>query len=241
MSKAQMYQVSTLQALMLGYSKGVVTVEELTKHGDTGLGTFQDVHGEMIVMDGKVYCADNEGRAEEAAPDIGVPFAAVADMADSKEFTVTAGSSIENLKEQLNIVVDEDFGINSMYVVRMDGYFEQVKARSEKGQKSHHIELSEILKKNQKDFMFEKVSGTLVCMYFPDYMDGINAAGWHFHFISDDKTIGGHVFDLIFSDMPARRKQIHNIQIQLPEDMAFDTYALKSVSKDDVKKVEQSK
>lgn len=38
--------------------------------------------------------------------------------------------------------------------------------------------------------------GSLVCVYYPDYMDGINAAGWHLHFLSDDKKHGGHVFDV---------------------------------------------
>ena len=47
------YQVSTLQALALGFSKSVITVEELLRHGDMGLGTFEDVDGEMIVLDGK--------------------------------------------------------------------------------------------------------------------------------------------------------------------------------------------
>lgn len=48
----KMYQVSTLQALMLGYSRAVISVNELLDHGDIGLGTFTDVDGEMIVLDG---------------------------------------------------------------------------------------------------------------------------------------------------------------------------------------------
>ena len=47
--KNKMFQVSTLQALALGYSRAVITVGELMKHGDIGLGTFEDVNGEMIV------------------------------------------------------------------------------------------------------------------------------------------------------------------------------------------------
>jgi acetolactate decarboxylase len=47
-----MYQVSTLQALALGYTRREITVEELKKHGDIGLGTFEDVNGEMIFIDG---------------------------------------------------------------------------------------------------------------------------------------------------------------------------------------------
>ena len=74
----KMYQVSTLQALALGYSRAVITVEELIREGDTGLGTFEDVNGEMIVMDGHCYRADRKGHVTVVAPETGVPFAAVA-------------------------------------------------------------------------------------------------------------------------------------------------------------------
>ena len=48
-----MYQVSTLNALLLGYTRKVVTVQDLLANGDTGLGTFENVDGEMIVVDGR--------------------------------------------------------------------------------------------------------------------------------------------------------------------------------------------
>ena len=89
------------------------------------------------------------------------------------------------------------------------------------------------------DFTFNHIEGTVVALYFPDYMDGINAAGWHLHFISADRQRGGHVFDLAYESVQAKHVMLHNIQIQLPTDAGFDTYALKSVSKEDVKKVEQ--
>ena len=57
------YQVSTLQALALGFSKSVITVKELIRHGDMGLGTFEDVDGEMIVLDGKCYRAKTQTRS----------------------------------------------------------------------------------------------------------------------------------------------------------------------------------
>ena len=44
-STGKYYQVSTLQALALGFSRSVITVEELLQHGDLGLGTFEDVDG----------------------------------------------------------------------------------------------------------------------------------------------------------------------------------------------------
>ena len=43
MKGSKMFQVSTLQALALGYSRSVITVKELLENGNTGLGTFEDV------------------------------------------------------------------------------------------------------------------------------------------------------------------------------------------------------
>ena len=161
----KMYQVSTLNALLLGYTRKVVSVQELLENGDTGLGTFENVDGEMILVD----------------------------------------------------------------------------ARSENGLKSQHVELKDILNLNQKSFTFSNIAGTLVCLYYPDYMAGINAAGWHFHFVSEDRSKGGHVFNVIMKKGIAILDKISKIEMQLPWEASFDTYALTSVSQKDVKKVEQEK
>jgi acetolactate decarboxylase len=81
-----MYQVSTLQALALGYSRAVITAGELLRKGDTGLGTFEDVDGEMIVMDGQCYRADQNGAVTVVASETGVPFAAVAKLTGNSSF-----------------------------------------------------------------------------------------------------------------------------------------------------------
>jgi acetolactate decarboxylase len=70
-------------------------------------------------------------------------------------------------------------------------------------------------------------------------MDGINAPGWHLHFISDDRTKGGHVFDLELREGTASLMKIDRIEIQLPRDPAFDTYSLKNADQNDIKEVEQ--
>lgn len=237
----KMYQVSTLQALALGYSKTVITVEELLKHGDTGLGTFEDVNGEMIVLDGHCYRAGDDGTVTEAAPDMGVPFSSVTGLVGMRSFSLGSLKNIEALKEELNLRIEEDFGLNSMHVVRIDGSFEKVCARSESGYRAHHVTLKDALSVTQKDFYFERLRGILVCVYYPDYMDGINAAGWHFHFLSEDRKHGGHVFEIIMNEGQVQLDKISRIEIQLPNEPAFDTYSLKEASGEDIKKVEQGK
>lgn len=237
--EVKMYQVSTLQALALGYNKSVITVETLRGHGDTGLGTFEGVDGEMIMLDGHCYRAMVDGVVEEAPQDMGVPFAAISSLKGGKEFALQEIHNIKDLKEKLNLSIEEWFGLNSMHIVRIDGKFKKVSARSETGLKSHHISLKDMLETRQKDFFFDDVEGTLVCVYFPDYMDGINAAGWHFHFLSEDKSKGGHVFEIDMEEGKVHMVKVSQIVIQLPTEAAFDTYSLKQASGDDIKKVEQ--
>ena len=233
-----MYQVSTLQALALGYSRSVLTVGELLKEGDIGLGTFEDVNGEMIVMEGHCYRADQDGCVTVVAPDMGIPFATVARFHGEQQFSLKNMPDIGSLRDELTRKIEERFGLNSMHVLRIDGYFEKVDARSEAPYRSHHVTLKEVLSKNQKAFLFEEIAGSLVGVYFPDYMDGINMPGWHLHFLSDDKLKGGHVFDVTIREGSVKVDKISEIIINLPKEAAFDTYSLKQDLQEEIKSVE---
>lgn len=234
-----MYQVSTLQALAMGYTRAVVTVEELLRHGDTGLGTFENVDGEMIVADGVCYRAMADGTVVTAPPEMGVPFSSVSRLVGSRCFSLEALADIGALKTTLTQRIEEGFGLNSMHMVRIDGAFERICARSESGQRTQHVTLKDMLQDNQRDYFFDEIEGTLVCVYYPDYMDGVNAPGWHLHFLSADRTMGGHVFDLKLRRAQARLDKISRIEIQLPFSPAFDTYSLKNASQDEIRQVEQ--
>ena len=237
----KMFQVSTLQALALGYSRSVTDIEHLMQHGDIGLGTFEDVNGEMIVVDGHCYRADENGVVSEADNKTGVPFSSVTFFHEDKRSELDRIDNIDKLKEWLDLRIEEDFGLNSMHIVRIDACFKRICARSESGYRAHHVTLKEALSKTQRDFYFDDINGTLVCVYYPDYMDGINASGWHLHFVSDDRKSGGHVFDLSLIKGTACFDKITDIHIMLPHEPAFDTYALKGASKDEIKSVEQGK
>lgn len=234
-----MYQVSTLQALMLGYTRSVITVAELLEHGNTGLGTFTGVDGEMIIVNGECYRAMEDGEVVVAEPDRGVPFSSVCNMEGARPFELGRFENVNDLKIHLNNMIDEHFGLNSMHMVCIDGDFELVDARSESGYESIHVSLKDILGHTQRAFKFENVRGTLVCVYYPDYMDGINAAGWHLHFISEDRTQGGHVFEIVMNEGKGLMDKINRIELRLPDEPVFDTYRLKDSSEDEIKQVEQ--
>ena len=239
MKPNKLYQVSTLQALVLGYSRPVVTVRELLENGDIGLGTFEDVDGEMILLDGVCFKAKQDGSIVRSQDSAGVPFAVAGFLNEGKTIKMKDMKNIEAIKTELTLSIDLDFSLNSIHIARIDGWFEKIHARAGAPYRSQHVSLKNILSKTQKDFCFERLYGTLVCVYFPDYMDGINASGWHMHFLSEDKKFGGHVFEASMSAGECLIQKMDRIDIQLPKDAAFDTYSLKEASNDEIKEVEQ--
>ena len=239
MTSGKIYQVSTLQALALGYTRAVVDVKEFMEHGDTGLGTFENVDGEMIAVDGVCYQAKQDGSIVIAEKDAGVPFAVVGSVKNGRSLRIGYMRNIEEIKQELTLRIEEGFGLNSIHIARIDGMFDVVHARAGAPYRSQHITLKNILSKTQKDFTFESLKGTLVCVYYPDYMDGINASGWHLHFLSEDRKLGGHVFEVSMSSGECLLQKIDRIDSQLPREAAFDTYSLKEASNDEIAEVEQ--
>ena len=241
MKSNKIYQVSTLQALALGYTRPVVTVQEFMEHGDTGLGTFENVDGEMIVLDGVCYQAKPDGSIICSENSAGVPFAVTGFVNNGRKFKMGEMPDIDAIKLELTLKIEEDFGLNSIHIARIDGFFDVIHARAGAPYRSQHVSLKDILSKTQKDFCIEKLYGTLVCVYYPDYMDGINAAGWHLHFVSKDKTLGGHVFKVSMTSGECQLQKMDRIEIQLPREAAFDTYSLKEASQDEIEEVELCK
>ena len=77
-SKSVLYQVSLLQGLTYGDYNGSVAIKELKQNGDTGIGTFDRLNGELIMLDGTVYRAASDGHVEITTDEETTPFAVAA-------------------------------------------------------------------------------------------------------------------------------------------------------------------
>src|SRR5262245_37665759 len=95
---AEVYQVSTISSLLAGGYDGDTTVAELLRHGGFGLGTFNGVDGEMMVLDGRVYRATVDGHAHAVAATALTPFAVVVAFSPQGSAPVAAGQSLEQLE-----------------------------------------------------------------------------------------------------------------------------------------------
>lgn len=231
------YQVALLQSLTQGYYDGIIKVSDLKQHGDTGIGTFEGVNGEMIVIDGKVYQALGDGTVQEADDDETVPFSNVSFFDSDISVNLSDINDIESLKSTLDKTV-EDNGRNMFYLVKIDGTFEKMFVRSELKQEKPYKSLDKALETDQREFNYENITGTIVGLYCPDYMAGLNAAGWHFHFISDDRTKGGHMMDISVKNAKAQLDITKSLDLFLPEESDFQSMELAKNVDDAIKKVE---
>lgn len=236
-NRETIYQVALLQSLTQGYYDGIIKVSELKQHGDTGIGTFEGVNGEMIVLDGTVYQALGDGTVKEADDNETVPFSNVTYFDKDLSATLSQTNDINALKESLNKTVNEN-GRNLFYFVKINGTFKKMNVRSELKQEKPYKSLDKALATDQREFNYDNIAGTVVALYCPDYMGGLNTPGWHFHFISDDKTKGGHILDLAFDSAQAEFDATQDFDMYLSDNSEFQKMELSKDVSDAIKKVE---
>jgi acetolactate decarboxylase len=188
-----LYQVSTIDALMQGVYDGVEPVSELKKHGGFGIGTFDALDGEMIVLDGVVYQAKADGRVYGVMDNATTPFATVTHF--NHDFSLTTGQPMNftGFSTDMSARLPSQ---NMIYAVRAHGTFPWMKVRAIPAQQKPYPTLTDA-SKNQSVYTYTDTRGTVVGVYMPVFFDGLNVPGYHLHFLSDEHRTGGHVLDFV--------------------------------------------
>ncbi|WP_147819017.1 acetolactate decarboxylase [Salidesulfovibrio onnuriiensis] len=218
----QVYQYSTIDALLAGLYDGHLTMDKLVAQGGFGLGTLNTLDGELVVLDGVPYHVKAGGKATVAPGTARTPFAVVADF---DEDTILKLDSVQNL-EAMNKALEEGLpSRNAFYAIRLDGRFSLVKARAIPGQKKPYRPLAELVKR-QVIVKFTNVEGTLVGFWSPAFVKGVNVPGFHWHFLTKDRTRGGHVLDCAFKGLVARVDELRQLKLVLPQGKEFDAVDL---------------
>lgn len=232
--KDTLMQVSTIDALLAGVYDGQMTLGELKKHGDLGIGTFDALEGEMIVLDGTVYQARADGSVVEMPDRAATPFAAVVNFhADQTE--IIKITDFSSLKSQIDSLAPNK---NMFLAIRLNGTFPAMKVRSVPKQEKPYPPLAEVVK-TQSVFELENVSGTVLGFRCPEYVKGINVPGYHLHFISYDRKRGGHILDFTASVGTLQLDNCNRFYMVLTDHPVFATADLAKDRSHELKKVEQ--
>lgn len=209
-----LYQLNTLDAFLAGQYDGLMSYNELYQYGDTGLGTFHAVDGEMIAFGGNFYQICHNGSINVVTGDMTAPLVMLT------WFDVDASYDLEDLnmsqtKSALDSMRDSN---NYIYVFVAHGTLDYVQTRSFAPFDEPYPPLSNA---TSAYFHGYNVTGTLVIMWFPVSLSGINLHDYHMHFLADDLSIGGHVMDLNLSSMRVDMDRTPSFKLDLPGTDAF--------------------
>jgi acetolactate decarboxylase len=210
------FQISTAGALVNGVYSGALTVEALLQHGNLGLGTFESLDGEMIIVDGEVFQARCDQSVEPVPPDHKTPFAVITHFAPAGHFSNIDCRNLDELEKEFDRFRDSD---NICYALRITGVFEKVHLRAvcltESGVPL--VQAAAV----QAEYHLENISGTLVGFWSPDYARALNVPGYHLHFLSQDKTKGGHLLDLAGANLRLELERKTTLMTMLPQNQQF--------------------
>ncbi|PHQ71395.1 MAG: acetolactate decarboxylase [Sneathiella sp.] len=216
MEHHSLFQVSTSGALVQGVYQGCMTVSDLKSHGDFGLGTYDGLDGELIMLDGHCYQAGADGVIAEAEDNWFVPFATITRFAADQSAEISSITSFEAMKNSLDALRPSE---NIFAGIRIDGVFEKIDLRA--ACKAEPGEDLVAATSYQSEFSFEDIAGTLVGFWTPTFAKTLNVAGYHLHFISADRKKGGHVLDVTAKQLSASLHFETDFHIAIPETKSF--------------------
>lgn len=231
-----LFQVSTSAALVEGLYQGAVRVSRLLRHGDFGLGTFIDLDGEMVVLDGVCYRVSSAGVVTTVEGDRLIPYAVVTRF--SSEFTKQF-QQVNSFAEFATVCDGLRSSENVFYAFRVEGKFAFVKTRVMKpvpegtGLKA--------ASSGQEEFSFEDQEGTLIGLWSPGFAGTFSVPGYHFHFLSTDRKRGGHVLECSAVDVKIGGCAMHEMHVSLPETAEFLRADLSRDPSDDLMSAERNR
>jgi acetolactate decarboxylase len=211
-----LYQVSTATALVEGIYQGAVRVGTLREHGDLGLGTFEDLDGEMVVLDGQFFQVRSDGSVRECGDDVLSPFAMVTRFAPETKVSLRECPDLSHLATRFDALRHSD---NVFFALRVDGHFDYVHTRAMCRTKEGVplVQAAAV----QPECEFHDVAGTLVGFWTPEYAKTLNVPGYHLHFLSTDQKNGGHLLQCRGSNLRLQIQRGGEYRLALPETEDF--------------------
>jgi len=211
------FQYSTINALMQGVFDGQLTVGELRKKGDFGLGTFNALNGEMIVYNGQVFRANSQGDVLQVNDNECVPFATIGTFKADSIITFSNPIILTKIEALLDSVLPS---VSLFYAIRVEATFDTLTIRSVSPQSKPYKPLVEVVK-NQTVQSYKNAKGTFIGFKMPNYMGEANVKGYHLHYLSADKLKGGHVLDAVLKSGRVIISYFYHYSLQLPDNDVF--------------------
>ncbi len=209
-------------AFMSGYYEGTFPLSTVVGNGDFGLGTFNNLDGEMVVLDGTIYRAKPDGSAEVVQDLSENTPSAMVTYFKSEQEVYFESLSADSLKSWIAENLDIE---KKMYALKVHGTFSELTARSQEKVTEQPFPpinkiVDDMIYHNLKD-----VQGTLVGFQLPPYLGKVNYPGLHFHFVSDTMNQtqnAGCAPRYVLKKGTLEIMEMTSFSVDIPTDAAYD-------------------
>jgi acetolactate decarboxylase len=204
------FYASLNRAIHQGQYEGVMTVADLLKHGDHGVGSTDRLTYELVITDGKAYGIPADGKAYELPDTTRIAFAAIRAFQPDQTQHLSRHLNLNDLENYLDSLITR----NAFAAIRIKGRFPSIRYRSFQPQSPPYRPTDEV---PNVIFTRSNLEATLVGFYTPASAEVINSPVYHFHFLDQERTTGGHVLDLIVAEAEIEVDYARGLQVSLAD------------------------
>ena len=232
----QLFQYGVANAFINGLYEGELSVEQLKRKGNFGIGAPNHIDGELTIVDGKAYQSNAKGQTFEAPEALMTPFAFVTNF---RKDTIKTLSDIHDVKDLFARVETLLPNPNAIYALRIKGTFSSIRTRAFPPVREKPFKPLAQLLDQQQFFELKGTAGDMIGFYIPGYLSGINIVGLHFHFLSQDRKSGGHVVGVQAKYLTIEIAEIKALNLLPPHTEDFKNYKFNGVNSPNLQKIEK--
>lgn len=212
-ASAAVWQLAPVALLAQGGYDGIMPVSEVLRHGDLGLAGADALNGEMVLVDGQFYQFLASGQVVRPPDTMRLPFAAVTFWEGGRDVPVRPGLVYDAASMP---AVDTLLpSMDAFYAVRMEGSWDTLVVRTFRQQTRPYPPLDSAVHKQVVDTLVN-ARGTMAGFRQPSYATGLSLPNYHLHFISEDRTRGGHVLAFTARQVRLQVSERPNFTVRMP-------------------------
>lgn len=213
-----LYVSAPVNALIEGIYQEDTRISDILQHGDFGLGTFNHLDGEMVVLDGTVYQLKSDGNAYPVPTETQTPYACVNFFTPDSHEEIDRELDFPGLTHLLERMIPSP---NMIYALRIEGRFGYIKTRSVPRQDNYRP-LVEVARE-QPEYEYRDLGGVMTGYWTPTFMESLTVPGYHLHFLSADRRHGGHLLACRTAGVRIAIQHLPRLEVGLPVSLDYLT------------------
>jgi len=235
--RAVLYQYSVIDGLLAGVYDGDLTMAGLKQHGDLGIGTFNALDGELVLLDGVSYQVRADGSVRVAPDGERSPLGFATFFAPTQTFTLDPAATLADLQAELARRLHP----NAAYAIELRGQFASLVARSEDPATRPYPEMSVHMTAHEHRFPLTDFDGVAVGFWLPPYLGRVNVPGLHLHCLSSDRRAGGHLLEFVSAGrLTIRVMELDGVELAISQNPAFQAVDLAHDRKRSLEQIEHT-